>query len=174
MKKKLLLSVIILICTAQVFSQDTKAESSDKAKKSRSFELTVDAGMSLVQDKFSPSLSAKAGFTSKNFKIHLVGSSNYYYSTIEDNLRIQNIETYYGFEFVDKSFFDQDRFSDKYVTDNWWYGIGLSYCPKPFIELHKKEVYKIYWIMDFGTIGIDAGYVYSDFLYPSVSVNFGF
>lgn len=110
-----LLSVIILSSTAQVFSQDTITESSTKEKKSRSFELSSDAGISLVQDKFSPSLSVKAGFTSKNFKIHFVGSSNYYYSTIEDNLRTQNIETYYGFEYVSKSSFDQDRFRDKYV-----------------------------------------------------------
>jgi hypothetical protein len=156
----------------QGFSQDVSEEKRTK-KWVKSLELRVRPSISLIQDKISPSLTMKVGYVSEKFKIHLVGENYYYFSNRSDNSRKRNVETYYGIEYVGNSF--TDKAFDKFNTENWWQGIGVSFCPNPSSsDMHLKEPIKVYWIMDFGGIKINTGYVFSDFFYPSVSIRFGF
>jgi len=180
LKKITLIVFITFFSISQAFSQDVTEEKVVEKKWLKSFELTARPSISLVQDKFSPSLVMKVGFVSEKFQIHLVGENNYYFSTRSDNSRKRNVETYYGIEFVGKSFENAEsrrsggKFKDSFNTENWWQGIGVSFCPNPSSDLHVKEPIKVYWIMNFGGIGINTGYVFSDFFYPSVSIRFGF
>jgi len=178
-KKTTLIIFITFFSIMQAFSQDVSEEKVRAKKLVRSLELTARPSVSLVQDKISPSLIMKVGFVAEKFKIHLVGENNYYFSNRSDNSRKRNVETYYGIEWVGKSFQNKKnrfggKFKDKFNTDNWWSGLGVSFCPNPSSDLHLKEPIKVYFIMDFGGIGINTGYVFSDFFYPSVSIRFGF
>tara|TARA_B110000240_G_scaffold195888_1_gene246527 strand:+ start:205 stop:750 length:546 start_codon:yes stop_codon:yes gene_type:complete len=179
-KKTTIIIFITFFSIIQAFSQDVSEEKKSAKKWVKSLELTARPSVSLIQDKISPSLIMKLGYVSEKFKIHLVGENNYYFSNRSDNSRKRNVETYYGIEFVGKSFVDRknrfgDKIKDKFNTENWWQGIGVSFCPNPSSSnMHLKEPIKVYWIMDFGGIGINTGYVFSDFFYPSVSIRFGF
>ena len=172
-KRITLITFITLFSIGDSFSQDVNIEDEKRANKwLKSIELTVRPGVSLVQDKFSPSLNMKVGFNAERYKIHLVGLNNYYFSSKSDDSRKRNFETYFGLEFVSKGF--ADKIEDKFNTEEWWQGIGISFCPKPFSDLHLKKPFKVYWIMDFGGFGVTTGYVFSDFFYPEVSIRFGF
>jgi len=172
LKKIILIVFITFFSFIQSFSQDAKDEKAVAKKWLKSLELRMIPGASLVQDKLSPSLVMKAGFIAERYKVHFVGLNNYYFSNKSDDSRKRNVETYYGLEFVSKGF--TDKIEDKFNTENWWQGIGVSFCPKPFSDLHLKEPIKVYWIMDFGGFGVNTGYVFSDFFYPEVSIRVGF
>ena len=165
-KKPSLIVLITLFAIIQTFSQDATPES--ESKNHISIEIGADIGMVFVQDKISPTLHAALGVNANdNFKISIVSQVNYFFSTINDNSRKRHAEPYIGLEFQMPNFLDQS-------TKDRWSGIGISYCPRPFSELHEKNPIKVYSIVDFGTISISTEYVWSDFFYPSIGVRYGF
>ena len=163
--KKLLL---ILLCLPFIgFGQDDVLDNSKSRK--ISFDGMGGIGLGFVQDKNSPIMYGKLGIANDFFKLHLVGSSNYFFSIGIDDSRSVAVDQYAGIEWLMPSSSwvnDNDRGDDK------WGGIGFSYCLKNDSELHEKQPIKAYIVYYFGIISVTAEYVWSDFHYPGISVRF--
>ncbi len=161
--KKLL---IIILCMPIIgLGQDNKLEKT-KPKKI-SFDGMAGIGMGFVQDKNSPITFAKVGIVNDNFKLHFVGSSNYFFSTEIDGSRKVLADQHLGIEWLmPSSFWYKDRDDDK------WGGLGFSYCFNNKSELQEKKPIKAYIIYYFGIISVTTEYVWSDFHYPALSVRF--
>ena len=165
-KKTTLIILITLFSITQVFSQ----EEGGKQDKEIEMLLGADCGLAFVQDRISPALHAALGVNfNDNLKINIVAQGVFFFSTRDDDSRKRNDEAYYGLEVQWPGFLDLGP-----STEGLWGGIGVSYCPKPFIDLHEKKPIKVYSVVDFGTISIATEYVWSDFWYPGISVRFGF
>jgi hypothetical protein len=160
--KKLLL---ILLCLPMIgFGQDDKL---DKSKKI-SFDSEVGMGLGFVQDRNSPVGYGKLGIRNSFFKLHLVVSGNYFFSTKEDNSRETHVDEYIGVEWLmPSSSWLNDRGDDK------WGGIGFSYCFQNESEFHNKQPVKAYVVYYFGVISVTTEYVWSDFFYPGITVRLG-
>ena len=162
--KKLLL---ILLCLPLIgFGQDDVLDNS-KSKKI-SFDGKAGIGLGFVQDRNSPKGYGKLGIANDFFKLYIVGSSDYFFSTRSDGSRKAAIDQYAGIEWLmpSSSWGTTDRGDDK------WGGIGFSYCFKNDSELHEKQPIKAYIVYYFGIISVTAEYVWSDFHYPGISVRF--
>jgi len=169
LKKTTLIVLITLFPIIQAFSQDVASEAESKSKHI-SIEGGGEVGLAFVQDRISPGIYVKLGVNvNDNFKINLVAQGNYFFSTRNDNSRERTVEPYYGLEIQMPDFLSLGQ-----STKDRWSGIGVSYCPKPLSELHKKNPIKVYSIVEFGTISISTEYVWSDFFYPGINVRFGF
>jgi len=176
-KKTTLIVLIALFSIPQVFSQDKKLET-DSSSNSIAFDMLISPTLVMVQDKFSPTLVGRIGISTNNFRIYLVAENNYYFSTKSDNSRSRNTEMYYGLELLSSSLgvntYNKNKNKRIKAKKNLWGGVGVSYCPNPFSELHEKKPIKAYAILDFGGVTIRTAYVWSDFFYPAVGVSFGF
>jgi hypothetical protein len=162
--KKLLL---ILLCLPMIgFGQDEEIETS-KSKKI-SFDGKAGIGLGFVQDRNSPKGYGKLGIVNDFFKLYIVGSSDYFFSTRSDDSRKVAIDQYAGIEWLmpSSSWGTTDRDDDR------WGGIGFSYCFENQSKLHNKQPVKAYVVYCFGIISVNAGYVWSDFSYPAISVSF--
>ena len=173
-KRTYLILLITFLSISQVFSQNVTIES-DSSSNSIGFDMLISPSLVMVQDKFSPTLVGRIGIATNGFRIYLVAENNYYFSTKSDNSRSRNTEMYYGLEWLFRpgvgSSYQNKRIRAK---KNMWGGLGVSYCPNPFSELHEKKPIKAYAILDFGGVTIRTAYVWSDFFYPAVGVSFGF
>ena len=169
MYKKTTLIILIAMCSiTQAFSQ----EEGEERKKKMELLIGADCGLALVQDKISPTLNIELGLNyNDKFKINMIAQGVFFFNTAEDNSRKRTDEAYYGIEAQFPGFLGTGTGT---TAENLWSGIGLSYCPKPLIDLHKKNPFKIYSVVDFGTISICTEYIYSDFWYPGISLRCGF
>ena len=131
--KKLLL---ILLCLPFIGLGQDEALDNSKSKKI-SFLTNAGIGLGFVQDKNSPLYHIKLGIGNDGFKLHLVGTSNYFFSTRSDNSRELAIDKYLGLELLlPSSHWLNNRGDDK------WGGVGVSYCIQNDSELHKKTPFK--------------------------------
>jgi hypothetical protein len=176
MKNTFLIILISLLSIIQVFSQDVALDTSFKetAKlKKVSFEANAGIGLGFVQDKNSPIYYFKLGIGNDGFKLQLVGTSNYFFSTRSDNSRELAVDKYAGLEWLMPSSSWGNKGYLNRGDDNWG-GIGVSYCIQNDSELHEKTPFKGYVVYYFGIVSITAEYVWSDFSYPGVSVRFDY
>ena len=162
--KKLLL---ILLCLPFIgFGQDDVLDNPKSEK--ISFDSEVGMGIGFVQDRNAPIGYGKLGIGNDFFKLHLVASGNYFFSTKDGNSREVYTDQYIGVEFLKPSpSWLNDRGNDK------WGGIGFSYCFENESKLHKKQPIKAYIVYSFGVISVTTEYVWSDFFYPAITVMFG-
>ena len=94
--KKLLL---ILLCLPMIgFGQENVLDNS-KSKKI-SFDGELGMGLSFVQDINSPLGYAKLGIGNDFFKLHLVSTNNYFFSTRDDNSREVYTDEFIGVEWL--------------------------------------------------------------------------
>jgi hypothetical protein len=170
-KKTTLIVLIAFFSIPQVFSQDEELE---QEKNKIEFDILISPSLSIVQDKFSPSIVGKIGIGNNNLRIYLMAENNYFFSTRSDNSRGRTIETYYGLEWVTSGLKTEKVKWMKSKKNKYWGGAGVSYCPNPLSELHDKKPIKFYGIIDFGGVTVRPAYVWSEFFYPSISVSFGF
>ena len=166
--KKLL--IVLLALPFIGLGQDAEIDNS-KSKKI-SFDTEGGIGLGFVQDRNSPTTYGKIGISNDFFKLHLVPSANYFFSTKNDNSREVYSEKYIGVEWLMPSpSWGNNSGNDK------WDGIGFSYCFKKeeeHTELHKKNPVKAYVVRYFGVVSVTAEYVWSDIRYPAVTVRFGY
>ena len=164
--KKLLL---ILLCLPLIgFGQDNVLDNS-KSKKIY-FDGELGMGLGVVQDRNSPLGYAKVGIGNDFFKLHLVSTNNYFFTTRDDNSREVYTDEYIGIEWLMPSSY----WLKKHLANDKWGGVGFSYCIENESELHKKQPIKAYIVYYFGVISVTAEYVWSDFFYQGITVRFGF
>ena len=162
--KKLLL---ILLCLPFIgFGQENELDNS-KSKKI-SFDSEIGMGLRIVQDRNSPIFYSKLGIGNNFFKLHLIASGNYFFSTKADNSREVYLDEYLGLEWLMPS----SSWGNKRGNDKWG-GIGFSYCIENESKLHKKQPVKAYIVYYFKAISVTTEYVWSDFFYPAITVRCG-
>ena len=94
--KKLLL---LLLCVPLIgFGQDSEIDSDSNSTCKISLEISQGIGLGVVQERLSPMFIYRLGIGINNFKIHLVGSENYFFSNRVDNSIERKVDRYYGIE----------------------------------------------------------------------------
>ena len=152
--KKLLTVLVTLYSITYALSQDIEIELDSNSNKI-SLEISQGIGLGLVQDRISPMFIYRLGIGINNFKILLVGTENYFFSTRIDNSIERTVDRYYGIE----------------LAPGWILGgIGVSYCPNPQSELHEKNPIKAYFFTNLGKVAITTEYIFSNFFYPGISL----
>ena len=161
--KKLLTFLFIPFTITYALSQTVEIESDSNSTCNRiSLEISQGIGLGLVQDRISPMFIYRLGIGINNFKIHLVGSENYFFSTKMDNSIERTVDRYYGIELSPGWIKGKENLG----------GIGVSYCPNPKSELHEKNPIKAYFFTDLGKVSITTEYIWSNFFYPGISIRF--
>ena len=163
--KKLLTTFLLSFSIIFAFSQDVDTEtnsSSDSSSNKISLQISFGTGLGLVQENISPMLIYKLGIDINNFKVGLVGSENYLFTTATDNSITRTVDRYYGIEL-------SPSWMNKKLNNS---GIGVSYCPKPQSDFYEKNPIKVYFFKEIGNFTITTEFIWSEFFYPGVSIRF--
>ena len=162
--------LLLLLISLPMFSIGQNNPLDTTKTKKISFDFQRAIGIGFVQDKNSPYACLKIGISNDNFKLHIVNSGNLFFSTEIDDSRKVFRDKNIGIEWIATSSYWSGRDRDK----DKWGGIGFSYCWDNESELHEKNPIRLYGIYYFDLIAVTTEVIYSDIIYPSLTVRFEF